>query len=801
MSHELASTLETAGPPATQAPRQPASAARGAGPDVEWTWAADLLHPARLDLVVKYLYFQAVRRGREHVEPHVVRLYERHIARRTGGIEDAKRTVDDYRAAARRLLRSIETSGFDADCAVPIGANGLPCDGAHRIAACLATGRRTAVRRVNAPGHAWDFEWFRTREFEAADLDVVVRTYAQLSDSVVAFVFWSPVAHAWPAMLEEIAGRGGIVGWRDVRVEPDDLPSLIHDIYAWTLGPKTSPQIEQKALALARLPQHLRFVLVDPGRTALARGLASWAADVKADLRRLAGRGPDDFFDTVHATDSAAEARYLTTLLLDGRALGRLSSERRRTIRPELLDWLDAYRSALLANGVHPDQACVVGSAVLEVIGLREATDIDCIVVDGIRRARFHNGITAIGPHADVVTAGYHRRIDGAPIVPDDEIIADPRHHFLFRGLKFASPELVIDRKRQQDRPKDRADVKLWEARATDRAPAVVREATRCVVAWDASPIDPVRQAEWLALAGAVAQHDARLVVAGAPRVPACFPLPGIAGPLPTDELPSDVPPDADPLATLAQAGIDGAALLELDAVHRARPAHPGMAIGRLAMLARTCEWMREWLEALAPAAVLIPTPTPTAVEHLLESAARACGISVVREPSALDDLLATTPAPTARRRVSLDRVCRRASEWTVLIRRAAAADALEARARMAETLAAELPRHRAAVAVLRAALAGRDIWIWGAGAAGRTTLSWLASLGIEPRGVVDSDPLKHGRRFGPASIDPPDVLHAARTSGRPLVVVASIHADAITGELASHGWPDDDIVTAPLHT
>jgi hypothetical protein len=66
---------------------------------------------------------------------------------------------------------------------------------------------------------------------------------------------------------------------------------------------------------------------------------------------------------------------------------------------------------------------------------------------------------------------------------------------------------------------------------------------------------------------------------------------------------------------------------------------------------------------------------------------------------------------------------------------------------------------------------------------------------------VVDSDPLKHGRRFGPASIDPPDVLHAARTSGRPLVVVASIHADAITGELASHGWPDDDIVTAPLHT
>src|SRR5690606_11165105 len=107
------------------------------------------------------------------------------------------------------------------------------------------------------------------------------------------------------------------------------------------------------------------------------------------------------------------------------------------------------------------------GSAVLEAIGLRTSTDIDCIV--GQREPRFHHGVVSLAEHVDLVTAGYHRRREGAPTHTDAEIVSDPSLHFYVRGLKFALPELVIDRKRQHGRPKDLADVALWERRAVHR--------------------------------------------------------------------------------------------------------------------------------------------------------------------------------------------------------------------------------------------------------------------------------------------------------------------------------------------
>ena len=44
------------------------------------------------------------------------------------------------------------------------------------------------------------------------------------------------------------------------------------------------------------------------------------------------------------------------------------------------------------------------------------------------------------------MAAGYHRSHE-RPVISDDELIDNPDHHFMFRGFKFANPEIVLEQK------------------------------------------------------------------------------------------------------------------------------------------------------------------------------------------------------------------------------------------------------------------------------------------------------------------------------------------------------------------
>ena len=43
----------------------------------------------------------------------------------------------------------------------------------------------------------------------------------------------------------------------------------------------------------------------------------------------------------------------------------------------------------------------------------------------------------------------------------DDEVIDNPKYHFIYKGLKFATLDLLKERKESDSRDKDIADVKL----------------------------------------------------------------------------------------------------------------------------------------------------------------------------------------------------------------------------------------------------------------------------------------------------------------------------------------------------
>jgi hypothetical protein len=130
-----------------------------------------LLSPDRLDIAIKWRFFCHLIAGGD---PDAERVYRWHIAQRTNGIEKGswKRSVDDYVAAARELLTSMQANGFDPSCPIPIGTNGRMRNGAHRLACALALGIDVAIERIDKPGTAspWGERWLLVGGIGAADL-------------------------------------------------------------------------------------------------------------------------------------------------------------------------------------------------------------------------------------------------------------------------------------------------------------------------------------------------------------------------------------------------------------------------------------------------------------------------------------------------------------------------------------------------------------------------------------------------------------------------------------------------------
>jgi hypothetical protein len=122
----------------------------------------------RLDLVVKYRFFEMLLRGR--AAPEVEEMYVRHILCRTGGIEPGKRaknSIDVYLVAARALFQRMQQLGFDSSAPIPVDQWGRLRDGAHRTACAATLTQQVGVSYVKAryPIRQWGIDWFIANGF------------------------------------------------------------------------------------------------------------------------------------------------------------------------------------------------------------------------------------------------------------------------------------------------------------------------------------------------------------------------------------------------------------------------------------------------------------------------------------------------------------------------------------------------------------------------------------------------------------------------------------------------------------
>ena len=124
---------------------------------------------------------------------------------------------------------------------------------------------------------------------------------------------------------------------------------------------------------------------------------------------------------------------------------------------------------------IPPDKLVIIGSGVLDVLGLRQANDIDAVVP-----AELFADLCA---REDWTIAAKHRELVAQKA--DAEVFlswgSDGRPNFeeLYdggierEGMRFAHPQTVIEWKRLRDLPKDRRDIELLQMHL-DTLPAAI---------------------------------------------------------------------------------------------------------------------------------------------------------------------------------------------------------------------------------------------------------------------------------------------------------------------------------------
>jgi hypothetical protein len=426
-----------------------------------------ILSSNRLDVVCRYLFFKDI--INERLDPENESLYARTILSRTGASEpthffsvDIKEGIDSHIAIAKDLLKDILDNGFKREYYIPVAKDLSLFNGAHRLAASMALDENVWVRYFDEIGiKDFNFEWFYENGFSFNDKIKVLRGFADLyQGNLGIYTLYGPCKEQWDYMQTQIAKKFKIVGFVDLDLSHNYLAfeNLIKDIYN---DYSNQGVIAEKIHLLKFSPLIIRIILVSD-EDALISDFNNEMRNVKNSIRNMISFNLDkDAFLTLHGSETKKEFVLLKNILLSSNNIKYLQKRIYSTYRTEFLDWLTEFKEYCLSNNINIEDTCIVGSSPLEVVGIRNSTDID-FTISSVLRNKYGDEVSHLSKHLDIVTRCYVRSMDSV-LISDDELIYNDKYHFIFFGCKFANIDLVYYRKKSGTREKDIKDVRLIE--------------------------------------------------------------------------------------------------------------------------------------------------------------------------------------------------------------------------------------------------------------------------------------------------------------------------------------------------
>lgn len=406
--------------------------------------------PERADLMAKYIY--AKQREWNVNCDFGLNVYYHHLRvwNHFWELDPPKQCFDDFRIAFDNTLDSIKNEGFKSSLgAIPIGSNGILCNGAHRLTACLLYKKNVFVEQKPNECSPWGFDYFEKQGLDEKYLDAMALQYCELQPkSFIIVIFPSAKGHKHD--VERIIQKHtSIVYRKQIPMTVSAGLNLvltayenegfvregIHNDYA-SARFKASQCFPEEITA----SQPLQVYLVEAKNIYLIKAC-------KNEIRSLFNIGND----SAHSTDTHAEAIVMARTLFNKNSLHCLS-HRKTQHTPLFRHYFEEYKQWLKTTQEPNDWFCVDSGAVLAAYGLR-----DCVDLDFLHHGEHFISTGKIGLEDHNFQSTYHP-------TPIDDILFDPENYFYYNGVKFCSLRILKQMKKKRNEQKDSVDVGLIDS-------------------------------------------------------------------------------------------------------------------------------------------------------------------------------------------------------------------------------------------------------------------------------------------------------------------------------------------------
>ena len=132
------------------------------------------------------------------------------------------------------------------------------------------------------------------------------------------------------------------------------------------------------------------------------------------------------------------------------------------------INHLEELFNTLHRHSIDPNDVCIVGSAVMAALGLRENNDID-IIISTSHRKKLSDKKKCFNLSENIECVGVNWLYNLDEKTTDEDIIYKNENHFLKNGLKYCNIRLLLKRKKLAGRPKDKRDIELINDKGKNR--------------------------------------------------------------------------------------------------------------------------------------------------------------------------------------------------------------------------------------------------------------------------------------------------------------------------------------------
>ena len=408
---------------------------------VEYVDAFDLLTFDRIDILIKFLYVKSLTINKG-VNFHKD-LYLEHIKLFNYFVEaDSTNKVGKnvFVNKFNDLINVIKTEGFDNKMLIPIDANSIPLDGAHRIAIAAFLGMRVPTIKINTNNtHNFNCNFFENRGLSSSYLDYISIEYAKLKSNTHTILIWPKAKNNEDAITELISDYGSIVRTKKVNITYNGLVNLLCEVYkreSW-LGNYNNDfeGAHSKSSQCYSNNNSLRAFLFEPNKG--------------VDLIELKDKIRTIFKiqkHSVHINDTFEETLEIVDLIFDDNNIHRLNCASRKEMS-NFNRLFKVFENYVIKHKLNRENIAIIGG-VLALFGVKDVTDIDYISTSKIPD-RITDEIEEETKKLDYIS--YEK----------DSLVHNPNLYFNYKGFKFSTIDVISKIKKKRGNLNDKYDVEI----------------------------------------------------------------------------------------------------------------------------------------------------------------------------------------------------------------------------------------------------------------------------------------------------------------------------------------------------